>query len=40
MPDQAHRVGTREEWLAARIALLEQEIKFSGLISGIYRPLR
>jgi predicted dithiol-disulfide oxidoreductase (DUF899 family) len=25
MPDQAHRVGTREEWLAARIALLEQE---------------
>ena len=25
MPGQAHRVGTREEWLAARIALLEQE---------------
>jgi predicted dithiol-disulfide oxidoreductase (DUF899 family) len=25
MPDQAHRVGTREEWLAARIALLEHE---------------
>jgi predicted dithiol-disulfide oxidoreductase (DUF899 family) len=25
MPDQAYRVGTREEWLAARIALLEQE---------------
>jgi predicted dithiol-disulfide oxidoreductase (DUF899 family) len=25
MPGQAHRVGTREEWLAARIALLEHE---------------
>jgi predicted dithiol-disulfide oxidoreductase (DUF899 family) len=25
MADQAHRVGTREEWLTARIALLEQE---------------
>jgi predicted dithiol-disulfide oxidoreductase (DUF899 family) len=25
MPGPAHRVGTREEWLAARIALLEHE---------------
>jgi predicted dithiol-disulfide oxidoreductase (DUF899 family) len=25
MPGAAHRVGTREQWLAARVALLEQE---------------
>jgi predicted dithiol-disulfide oxidoreductase (DUF899 family) len=40
MPGQAHRVGTREEWLAARIALLEQEKELTRRSDALARTRR
>jgi predicted dithiol-disulfide oxidoreductase (DUF899 family) len=40
MPGQAHRVGTREEWLAARIALLEQEKELTRRSDELARTRR
>ena len=40
MPGTAHRVGTREEWLAARIALLEREKELTRRSDELARARR
>jgi predicted dithiol-disulfide oxidoreductase (DUF899 family) len=35
-----HKVGTREEWLAARVDLLEREKELTRRSDELARPLR